>query len=74
MKKRRREYDYIFIFHRAVDPFDFIGVPVAYSMGLSSILYIILVDPSYLQILPVRTMTGVKLLYPDVYPVLYAGG
>lgn len=31
----------------------FIGVPVAYSMGLSSILYIILVDPSYLQILPV---------------------
>ena len=38
----------------------FIGVPVAYSMGLSSILYIILVDPSYLQILPVRTMTGVN--------------
>lgn len=38
----------------------FIGVPVAYSMGLSSILYILLVDPSYLQILPVRTMTGVN--------------
>ena len=52
----------------------FIGVPVAYSMGLSSILYIILVDPSYLQILPVRTMYRSKLLYPDVYPVLYAGG
>lgn len=38
----------------------FIGVPVAYSMGLTSILYIVLVNPSFLQVLPTRALTGVN--------------
>ncbi|MCI6275296.1 MAG: TRAP transporter large permease [Clostridium sp.] len=36
------------------------GIPVAYAMGATSLLYIIMVDPSYLQILPVRSLTGVN--------------
>ena len=37
-----------------------LGVPVAYSMGVTSILYILMVNPSFLKILPVRTMIGVN--------------
>lgn len=31
-----------------------IGIPVAYSMGISSVFYILLVDPQYLEVLPNR--------------------
>ena len=37
-----------------------LGVPVAYSMGATAILYIIMVNPSFLKILPVRSMIGVN--------------
>lgn len=38
----------------------FIGVPVAYSMGFTTIVYIVMVDPSFLQVLPTRALTGVN--------------
>ena len=37
-----------------------IGIPVAYSMGLSSVFYILLVNPKYLEVLPNRSITGVN--------------
>ena len=37
-----------------------IGIPVAYSMGISSVFYILLVDPQYLEVLPNRSITGVN--------------
>ena len=37
-----------------------LGIPVAYSMGLSSAFYILLADPQYLEILPNRSITGVN--------------
>lgn len=37
-----------------------IGIPVAYSMGLSSVFYILLVNPRYLEVLPNRAITGVN--------------
>lgn len=37
-----------------------IGIPVAYSMGLSSVFYILLVNPQYLEVLPNRSITGVN--------------
>ena len=37
-----------------------IGIPVAYSMGLSSVFYILLVNPRYLEVLPNRSITGVN--------------
>lgn len=37
-----------------------IGIPVAYSMGLSSVFYIMLVNPQYLEVLPNRSITGVN--------------
>lgn len=37
-----------------------IGIPVAYSMGLSSVLYIMMVNPQYLEVLPNRSITGVN--------------
>lgn len=37
-----------------------LGVPVAYSMGATAILYIVMVNPSFLKILPVRSMIGVN--------------
>ena len=37
-----------------------IGIPVAYSMGLSAVIYILMVDPQYLEILPNRALTGIN--------------
>lgn len=37
-----------------------IGIPVAYSMGLSSVFYILIVNPRYLEVLPNRCITGVN--------------
>ena len=37
-----------------------IGIPVAYSMGLSSVIYILMVNPQYLEVLPNRSITGVN--------------
>ena len=37
-----------------------VGVPVAYSMGFTAIVYIMAIDPSFLQVLPTRALTGVN--------------
>ncbi|MBO5570047.1 MAG: TRAP transporter large permease [Clostridia bacterium] len=37
-----------------------VGVPVAYSMGLSSVFYILIVNPRYLEILPNRSISGIN--------------
>ena len=34
-----------------------VGVPVAYSMGFTAIVYIMAIDPSFLQVLPTRALT-----------------
>lgn len=36
------------------------GIPVAYAMGSTALLYIVMVNPEYLKILPVRSLTGVN--------------
>lgn len=37
-----------------------IGIPVAYAMGISSAIYVMLVNPAYLNVLPIRAMAGVN--------------
>lgn len=37
-----------------------IGIPVAYSMAATSMLYILLIMPSFLKVLPTRALTGVN--------------
>ncbi|MCY4188189.1 MAG: TRAP transporter large permease subunit, partial [Bryobacterales bacterium] len=35
-----------------------LGVPVAYSLGVSALLYVLLSDPQLLPVLPVRLLAG----------------
>lgn len=37
-----------------------IGLPIAHSMGAASVLYVLIVNPSYLQVLPIRSMAGIN--------------
>jgi len=50
------------------------GIPVAYSMGLSSVFYILIVNPRYLEVLPNRCITGVNTFLLLAIPFFVLAG